>query len=209
MTAFSLNKSFILVLKDCSPKDIGEKIDSNLVFEIGQALGEYHLKVKLSAKIKRINEQFDDYLAEIHSFKESSYKRRLKKLTSRFLPYENEIKLELSQYSKFVLHDDVGIRNYKYVDGALALIDFEKARLGPVYQNFIKLFYQDFNLNEELIQSFLAGYSSKNPSYHLSDLTKQYLIFITAVGVFNYTEKIEDLAFRHIGETMLDTIEKK
>ena len=64
-------------------------------------------------------------------------------------------------------------------------------------------------LNEELIQSFLAGYSSKNPNYHLSDLTKQYVIFTTAVGIFNYTEKIEDLAFRHIGETMLDTIEKK
>ena len=160
-------------------------------------------------RIKLVNGQFDDYVAEIDSFKESSYKRRLKKLTSKFLPYENEIKLELSQHSKFVLHGDVGIRNYKYVDSKLALIDFEKARLGPVYQDFIKLFYQDFDLNEELIQSFLAGYSSKNPNYHLSDLTKQYLIFTTAVGIFNYTEKIEDLAFRHIGETMLDTIEKK
>ena len=133
----------------------------------------------------------------------------MKKLTSKFLPYENEIKLELSQHSKFVLHGDVGIRNYKYVDSKLALIDFEKARLGPVYQDFIKMFYQDFDLNEELIQSFLAGYSSKNPNYHLSDLTKQYLIFTTAVGIFNYTEKIEDLTFRYIGETMLDTIEKK
>ena len=103
----------------------------------------------------------------------------------------------------------MGIRNYKYVDSKLALIDFEKARLGPVYQDFIKLFYQDFDLNEELIQSFLAGYSSKNPNYRLSDLTKQYLIFTTAVGILNYTEKIEDLAFRYIGETMLDTIEKK
>lgn len=209
LTVFSLNKSFILVLKDCSPKDIEEKIDSNLAFEMGQVLGEYHLKVKPFAKIKRVNEQVDDYLAEIDSFKESSYKRRLKKLTNKFLPYENEIKFELSQHSKFVLHGDVGIRNYKYVDNKLALIDFEKARLGPVYQDFIKLFYQDFDLNEELIQSFLAGYSSKNPNYYLSDLTRQYLIFTTAVGIFNYTEKIEDLAFKHIGEIMLDTIEKK
>lgn len=198
---FSLNNTFILVLKDCSPKDIGEKIDSKLAFGMGQVLGEYHLKVKLFIRIKLVNGQFDDYLAEIDSFKESSYKRRLKKLTSKFLPYENEIKFELSQHSKFVLHGDVGIRNYKYVDNKLALIDFEKARLGPVYQ--------DFDLNEELIQSFLAGYSSKNPNYHLSDLTRQYLIFTTAIGIFNYTEKIEDLAFKNIGDRILDTIERK
>ena len=160
-------------------------------------------------KIKLVNGQFDDYLAEIDSFKESPYKRRLKKLTVKFIPYKNEIKSELSQHSKFVLHGDVGIRNYKYIDGKLALIDFEKARLGPVYQDFIKLFYQDFDLNEELIQLFLAGYASKNPTYHLSDLTRQYLIFTTAIGIFNYTEKIEDLPFRHVGEAMLDTIEKE
>ena len=38
LTGFSLNKAFILVLKDCSPKDIGEKIDSKLAFEMGQVL---------------------------------------------------------------------------------------------------------------------------------------------------------------------------
>ena len=116
---FSLNNTFVLVLKDCSPKEIGEKIDSNLAFEIGQVLGEYHLKVKPFIRIKLVNGQFDDYVAEIDSFNESSYKRRLKKLTSKFLPYENKIKLELSQHSKFVLHGDVGIRNYKYVDSKL------------------------------------------------------------------------------------------
>ena len=70
------------------------------------------------------------------------------------------------------------------------MIDFEKARLGPVYQDFIKLFYQDFKLNLDLIAAFLRGYSNKNSDYELSDLTKQYLIFTTAIGIFNYTEKL-------------------
>ena len=81
---FPLNNTFVLVLKDCSPKDIGEKIDLNLAFEMGQVLGEYHLKVKPFIRIKIVSGQFDDYVAEIDSFKESSYKRRLKKLTSKF-----------------------------------------------------------------------------------------------------------------------------
>ena len=88
----------------------------------------------------------------------------------------------------------------------LVLIDFEKARLGPVYQDFIKLFYQDFKLNLDLIAAFLRGYSNKNSDYELSDLTKQYLIFTTAIGIFNYTEKIEDLPFKQIGEKMLETL---
>ena len=69
---FSLNNTFVLVLKDCSPKEIGEKIDSNLAFEMGQVLGEYHLKVKPFIRIKLVNGQFDDYVAEIDSFNESS-----------------------------------------------------------------------------------------------------------------------------------------
>lgn len=86
------------------------------------------------------------------------------------------------------------------------MIDFEKARLGPVYQDFIKLFYQDYKLNLDLIAAFLRGYSNKNSDYELSDLTKQYLIFTTAIGIFNYTEKIEDLPFKQIGEKMLETL---
>lgn len=207
LDGFSFNDSFVLVLKDCAPKDIEENIDSRLAFEMGKVLGDFHLKVQPFSKIKVIKGQFDDYLAEIDTFQDTQYKSRLKKLTTKFLPYKKEIKTELAQHSQFVLHGDVGIRNYKYVAGKLALIDFEKARLGPVYQDFIKLFYQDFRLNEELIQSFLKGYSSKNPNYQLSDLTRQYLIFTTAIGIFNYTEKIEDIPFRHVGETMLDTIE--
>ena len=78
---------------------------------------------------------------------------------------------------------------------------------GRVYLDFIKLFYQDFALDNELITSFLKGYLTKNPNYQLSDLAKQYLIFTTAIGIFNYTEKIEDIPFRNIGIKMLETLE--
>ena len=49
----------------------------NLAFEMGQVLGEYHLKVKPFIRIKIVSGQFDDYVAEIDSFKESSYKKKI------------------------------------------------------------------------------------------------------------------------------------
>lgn len=209
LTGFPLNDSFILVLKDWSPKDIKQPINSKLAFEMGVVLGDFHLKVQPFPGIKVVKNQFDNYLAEINTFCESSYKKRLKELVNKFLPYKNEIQSELSAHSNYVLHGDVGIRNYKYIFGKLMLIDFEKARLGPVYQDFIKLFYQDFAMDDKLIQAFLKGYSTKNSDYQLSELTRKYLIFTTAIGIFNYTENIEDIAFRNIGEKMLETIEKE
>lgn len=207
LTGFSLSNTFVLVLKDWSSKDVSKPMDSKLAFEMGQILANFHLRVKPFPGIKVIKNQFDDYLTEINNFHESTYRDRLRQLENKFLPYKNKIRTELSENSKYVLHGDVGLRNYKCLDGKLMLIDFEKARIGPVYLDFIKLFYQDFALDNELITSFLKGYLTKNPNYQLSDLAKQYLIFTTAIGIFNYTEKIEDIPFRNIGIKMLETLE--
>lgn len=207
LTGFSFDNTFVLVLKDWSPKDVSKPVDSKLAYEMGKILATFHLEVKPFPGIKIVKNQFDDYLAEINNFHKSVYKVSLTKLEDKFLPHKNEIQEELSNQSKYILHGDVGVRNYKYIDGKLTLIDFEKARLGPVYLDFIKLFYQDFALDNELINSFLRGYSTENADYQLFDLTKRYLIFTTAIGIFNYTEKIEDQPFKNIGIKMLETID--
>ena len=206
LAALSLDQKYILVLKDTSPKDIDENITSDIAFKMGQVLGDFHTRIKPFSKIKIVKDQFDGYLTEINTFNASTYKRQLLTEAKKFEHHKKEIQDELLTKSKFVLHGDVAIRNYKYVNDKLVLIDFEKARLCPVYQDFIKLFYQDFKLNLDLIAAFLRGYSNKNSDYELSDLTKQYLIFTTAIGIFNYTEKIEDLPFKQIGEKMLETL---
>lgn len=207
ITTFSIDNKYILVLKDVEPRDISSIIDQNLAFKMGQVLGKFHMQIKPFPKIKIVRNQFDDYLSEIDTFQDSFYRSQLNKVAKKFMTHKNEIQKDLKNNSRFVLHGDVGIRNYKYIGGKLTLIDFEKARLGPVYQDFIKLFYQDFSLNPDLIDSFLKGYSTKNLDYQLLSLTKQYLIFTTAIGIFNYTEKIEDLAFKKVGERMLASIE--
>ncbi|MBI1699579.1 hypothetical protein HYQ59_0925 [Lactobacillus crispatus] len=208
ITTFSIDNRYILILKDVEPRDIPSTIDQNLAFKMGQVLGEFHMQIKPFPKIKIVQNQFDAYLSEIYTFQDSFYKSQLNKVAEKFTMHKNEIQKDLKNNSHFVLHGDVGIRNYKYIGGKLTLIDFEKARLGPVYQDFIKLFYQDFSLNPDLIDSFLKGYSTKNSDYQLLGLTKQYLIFTTAVGIFNYTEKIEDIAFKKVGERMLASIEE-
>lgn len=52
LTGFPLNDSFILVLKDWSPKDIKQPINSKLAFEMGMVLGDFHLKVQPFPGIK-------------------------------------------------------------------------------------------------------------------------------------------------------------
>lgn len=207
ITNMLIDDKYILVLKDVKPRDISSSVDQNLAFKMGQVLGNFHTHVQPFPKIKIVKNQFDNYLSEINTFQDSFYKNKLIKVARKIKSNKNEIQENLKTNSDFVLHGDIGIRNYKYINGKLALIDFEKARLGPAYQDFIKLFYQDFSLNQKLINSFLKGYSTENSDYQLSNLTKQYLVFTTAIGIFNYTEKINDIAFRNIGKRMLDSIE--
>ena len=122
-----------------------------------------------------------------------------------FTTRKADIEEDLKAHATTVLHGDVGLRNYKIVEGQLSLIDFERARMGVNYQDFIKLFYQDFRLNLKLIASFINGYRKCGEEVVVTPLTQSFLIFITAIGIMKYTEKIEDKPFKEIGEQMLGT----
>ncbi|WP_338212192.1 phosphotransferase [Lactobacillus juensis] len=92
-----------------------------------------------------------------------------------FTTRKADIEEDLKAHATTVLHGDVGLRNYKIVEGQLSLIDFERARMGVNYQDFIKLFYQDFRLNLKLIASFINGYRKCGEEVAVTPLTQSFL----------------------------------
>lgn len=90
----------------------------------------------------------------------------------------------------------------------LCLIDFEKAKIGPVFLDFIKLFYQDFHNDQKLKKAFLHGYQSNKIEWQISKVTENFLIFITALGIFSYTSQIVDPNFEQLGMRMLADVEQ-
>lgn len=198
-------QQFVLVMKDLAPSDIKEEINPDMVFNMGIELSHFHQKVKPFSGIYQNNQLFNKAKRDIDNLNKPEIKNKLLKLLAQFTAERAGIEKDLTVHANTVLHGDVGLRNYKIVAGHLSLIDFERARMGVNYQDFIKLFYQDFGLNKELIVSFVKGYEKCGQKVAITPVTQAFLIFITAIGIMKYTEKIEDKPFEKIGKQMLAT----
>ena len=198
-------QQFVLVMKDLAPSDIKEEINPDMAFNMGIELSHFHQKVKPFSGIYQNNQLFNKAKRDIDNLNKPEIKNKLLKLLAQFTAERVGIEKDLAVHANTVLHGDVGLRNYKIVAGHLSLIDFERARMGVNYQDFIKLFYQDFGLNKELIISFVKGYEKCSEEVAVAPVTQVFLIFITAIGIMKYTEKIEDKPFEKIGEQMLAT----
>ena len=198
-------KQFVLVMKDLAPIDIKEGITPDMAFDMGIELSQFHQKVNPFSGIYLNNQLFEKAKFDISSLQNEEIKSRLLQALILFTEQKADIEEDLKAHATTVLHGDVGLRNYKIVGGQLSLIDFERARMGVNYQDFIKLFYQDFRLNQKLIASFINGYRKCGEEVVVTPLTQSFLIFITAIGIMKYTEKIEDKPFKEIGEQMLGT----
>ena len=198
-------QQFVLVMKDLAPSDIKEEINPDMAFNMGIELSHFHQKVKPFSGIYLNNQLFNKSKRDIDNLNKPEIKNKLLKLLAQFTAERADIEKDLAVHANTVLHGDVGLRNYKIVADHLSLIDFERARMGVNYQDFIKLFYQDFGLNKELIVSFVKGYEKCSEEVAVAPVTQVFLIFITAIGIMKYTEKIEDKPFEKIGEQMLAT----
>ena len=198
-------QQFVLVMKDLAPSDIKEEINPDMAFNMGIELSHFHQKVKPFSGIYQNNQLFNKAKRDIDNLNKPEIKNKLMKLLAQFTAERAGIEKDLTVHANTVLHGDVGLRNYKIVAGHLSLIDFERARMGVNCQDFIKLFYQDFGLNKELIISFVKGYEKCGQKVAITPVTQAFLIFITAIGIMKYTEKIVDKPFEKIGEQMLAT----
>ena len=198
-------QQFVLVMKDLAPSDIKEEINPDMAFNMGIELSHFHQKVKPFSGVYQNNQLFNKAKRDIDNLNKPEIKNKLMKLLAQFTAERADIEKDLAVHANTVLHGDVGLRNYKIVADHLSLIDFERARMGVNYQDFIKLFYQDFGLKKELIISFVKGYEKCGQKVAITPVTQAFLIFITAIGIMKYTEKIVDKPFEKIGEQMLAT----
>lgn len=210
LTSFTITAAqqlYVLVMKDLAPIDLKLPVTAELAYVMGVKLAEFHQKVKPFAGIYPNNNLFAKAEYDIEQLQESTIKTRLQLLLRDLSSLQPAIESDLLNHSTTVLHGDVGVRNYKIINGKPNLIDFERARMGVNYQDFIKLFYQDFGLSKELITSFINGYKSSGETVMASPSTQVFLLLLTAIGIMSYTAKISDPPFQSVGEKMLDTVE--
>ena len=130
---------------------------------------------------------------------------KISKLHSKFLKNISRLDEEYEN-TLALIHGDFGLRNIMRKDDNLVLIDFERVKYASYYLDFIKYFYQDLDDDKLKKDLFLKHYYEHSKEKVLSKELEYCLIFISALGILNYTKRVEDKKFEELGLKMLEDV---
>lgn len=195
---------WVLVMRDWQLTSLPEVLTPAIVQQVGMVLRQYHQTVLLETDDK--NMPALDFTGAAARVKELRPSRRDETLQSSLQYFESHwatIKEMLVRQPVVSLHGDVGTRNFRFHDGQIILIDFERARRGYANEDFFKFFYEDLAGQTTLIQAFLKGYHA---DHQLPLLANDWLLFRCCIGIFFYVQQVPDAKFEAVGEAMLAKI---
>ena len=198
---------FALVLKyeDYIPLN-KENVNDEDIIKIAELISDFHRGNWLSIEndkeisLEKVLEKNVYRLADRKEYTEIS------ELHSKFL--KNISKLDEEYETTLVLiHGDFGLRNIMRKDDNLVLIDFERVKYASYYLDFIKYFYQDLDNDKFKKELFLKYYYEHSNEEVLSEELEYCMIFISALGILNYTKRVKDKEFEELGLKMLEDVE--
>lgn len=184
-----------------------ENVNDEDIIKIAELISDFHRRNWLSIEndkeisLEKVLEKNVYRLADRKEYTEIS------ELHSKFL--KNISKLD-EEYEKtlVLIHGDFGLRNIMRKDDNLVLIDFERVKYASYYLDFIKYFYQDLNNDKLKKELFLKHYYEHSNEEVLSEELEYCMIFISALGILNYTKRVEDKKFEELGLKMLANVEE-
>ena len=198
---------FALVLKyeDFTPLN-KESINDEDIIKIAVLISDFHrgdwfpIENDKEISLEKILEKNVYRLADRKEYTEiiNLHSKILKNISKLDEEYENTLAL---------IHGDFGLRNIMRKDDTLVLIDFERVKYASYYLDFIKYFYQDLDNDKLKKELFLKHYYEHSNEEVLSEELEYCMIFISALGILNYTKRVEDKEFEKLGLKMLEDVE--
>ena len=198
---------FALVLKyeDFIPLS-KESVNYEDIIKIAELISDFHRGNWLS--IENDKEISLEKVLEKNVYRLADRKEYTKiyEVYSKFLRNISKLDEEYRKTLVFI-HGDFGLRNIMRKDDNLVLIDFERVKYASYYLDFIKYFYQDLDNDKRKIELFLEHYYEHSKEKVLSKELEYCLIFISALGILNYTKRVKDKKFEELGLKMLEDVE--
>lgn len=197
---------FALVLKyeDFIPLN-KESVNAEGIIKIAKLISDFHRGDWL--EIENEKEYSLEKVLEKNVFRLADRKEYTKicELYSKFLRNISKLDEEYEQ-TLVLIHGDFGFRNIMRKDDNLVLIDFERVKYASYYLDFIKYFYQDLDNDKFKKELFLKHYYEHSNEEVLSEELEYCMIFISALGILNYTKRVEDKEFEELGLKMLEDV---
>ena len=197
--------ALVLKYEDYTPLN-KENVNAEDIIKIAELISDFHrenwleIENEKEISLEKVLEKNVYRLADRKEYTEIS------ELHSKFL--KNISKLD-EEYEKtlVLIHGDFGLRNIMRKDDNLVLIDFERVKYASYYLDFIKYFYQDLDNDKFKKELFLKHYYEHSSEEVLSEELEYCMIFISALGILNYTKRVEDKKFEKLGLKMLEDVE--
>ncbi len=183
-----------------------ESVDDEDIIKIAKLISDFHKGNWL--EIENEKETSLEKVLEKNVYRLADRKEYTKicELYSKFLRNISKLDEEYRKTLVFI-HGDFGLRNIMRKDDNLVLIDFERIKYASYYLDFIKYFYQDLDDDKLKKDLFLKHYYEHSKEKVLSEELEYCLIFISALGILNYTKRVEDIEFEELGLKMLEDVE--
>ena len=183
-----------------------ESVEDEDIIKIAELISDFHRGNWLSIENDKEISLGKVLEKNVYRLADRKEYTKISELHSKFL--KNISKLD-EEYEKtlVLIHGDFGLRNIMKKDDSLVLIDFERVKYASYYLDFIKYFYQDLNNDKSKIELFLEHYYAHSNEKGLSEQLEYCMVFISALGILNYTKRIEDKEFEMLGLKMLADVE--
>ena len=205
LLTFPEYSALVLKYEDYTPLN-KENVNAEDIIKIAELISDFHRENCL--EIENEKEISLEKVLEKNVYRLADRKEYTKiyEVYSKFLRNISKLDEEYGKTLVFI-HGDFGLRNIMRKDDNLVLIDFERVKYASYYLDFIKYFYQDLDNDKLKKDLFLKHYCEHSNEEVLSEELKHCLIFISALGILNYTKRVEDKEFEELGLKMLEDVE--
>ena len=206
---FAKCSALVLKYEDYIPLN-KESVNAEYIIKIAKLISNFHRGNWLEIENEKENEK-ETSLKKV--LEKNVYRLTDRKEFTKICELHSKIQKNISkldeEYGKTLvfIHGDFGLRNIMKKDDHLVLIDFERVKYASYYLDFIKYFYQDLDNDKRKIELFLEHYYEYSNEEVLSKELEYCLIFISALGILNYTKRVEDKEFEELGLKMLSDVE--
>ena len=206
---FAKCSALVLKYEDYIPLN-KESVNAEYIIKIAKLISNFHRGNWLEIENEKENEK-ETSLKKV--LEKNVYRLTDRKEFTKICELHSKIQKNISkldeEYVKtlVLIHGDFGFRNIMRKADDIVLIDFERVKYASYYLDFIKYFYQDLDNDKLKKELFLKHYYEHSNEEVLSEELEYCMIFISALGILNYTKRVEDKEFEELGLKMLSDVE--
>lgn len=198
---------YVIVLKDRELTDIvATAMTQADARHYGQILADFHNQVTGRVAVREdkrsLQAQIDELVLKLAKMPYADQIQAAREAVETDLAKAQQ---EYEQLPQVVLHGDFSVRNLMEYHDDVILLDFEWARTGVAFQDFIKFLYNEVK-DQQLRQAFIAGYQQKRDFEIPTASLQRCLLLLAGLRICEFHATHPKKKFGQMAQDMFGTV---